>query len=134
MSAETQPPWLLAVELPYPPSVNHLWRHVGAAVLKSAAGRAYDARCRQLVWAATRQPDTWRPTGRLCVVVDVRPPDRRARDLDNVLKALQDGLCAGLEVDDATIDEVHLYRREPQPGGSVFVVVRPAGREGGGGR
>ena len=120
-------PYVVAVQLPYPPSVNHLWRRVGNKTLKSAEGRAYHERCAGLALVARKQRDTWQPNGPLCVAVQVYPPDRRRRDLDNLLKASLDGLCAGLGVDDSTIAELHVYRWPPdkhQP--ELFVTVTPA--------
>ncbi len=120
-------PRVFAIALPYPPSMNHLWRRVGNRTLKSEGGRIYEERCAKLVWAALREPDTWHPSGPLCLLLMVHPPDRRRRDLDNVLKASQDALCRGLAVDDSTIAELHIYRRTPEPHDPhVFVMVSPA--------
>lgn len=55
------------------------------------------------------------------------PPDRRKRDLDNLLKSLLDGLeGAGVFKDDAQIDDLQIVRRPsdkdcPYP---VLVVIR----------
>ena len=119
---------LTMVVLPYPPSLNHLWRRVGHRTLKSAEGRAYHERCATLVKLATGSPHTWQPTGRLCLSLRVRPPDRRKRDIDNTLKGLIDAVCAGWGVDDSTIDELHVWREPAVRGlpGQVIVCVTPA--------
>lgn len=54
--------------------------------------------------------------------VTVYPPDRRKRDLDNLLKVLQDAITDGLRVDDSHINSVAIRRDEPFPSGRVEVV------------
>jgi hypothetical protein len=64
-------------------------------------------------------------TGRLAVTVDVHPPDRRRRDLDNALKALLDALeHGGAYRDDAQIDDLRVRRGVCVPGGCVWVRLR----------
>ena len=60
--------------------------------------------------------------GRIKVTIEAFPPDRRTRDLDNILKALFDALChAGAYEDDSQIDEIHILRRDVLKGGKVMV-------------
>lgn len=104
-------------ELPYPPTVNTYYRHVGAKVLISSKGRKYrEAVCRQLRGVAP-------VTGEVLMRVDVFPPDCRRRDLDNLLKGLQDSIThAGLLVDDADIKRLVMVMHEPcRPDGKVQV-------------
>lgn len=111
--------------LPYPPSVNHYWRRVGNRTLISREGRAY----RQRVCAILdgKRPDTM--TGPIAVQVDVHPPDRRRRDLDNVLKALLDALeAAGVYENDSQIVRLVAEKRERVEGGKA--VVRVTTKEG----
>ncbi len=50
-------------------------------------------------------------TGRLRVEIEAYPPDRRKRDLDNILKSLLDALTyAGIWEDDSQIDDLRIYR------------------------
>jgi crossover junction endodeoxyribonuclease RusA len=111
------------LDLPYPPSVNHYWRRVGARTLISRGGRRY-----RKGGAPARPPDRVAPMeGRLAVRVVVRPPDRRRRDLDNVGKALLDALeHAGAYRDDAQIDRLVLERGEVAPPGGVTVEITEA--------
>lgn len=53
--------------------------------------------------------------------VTVYPPDRRKRDLDNLLKVLQDAITDGLRIDDSHIQSVAIVRSEPFPFGKVEV-------------
>lgn len=111
------------IVLPWPPSVNTYWRHVGAKVLISEKGRQY----RQAVcWQA--QHENWHVWGekRLKVTIEAFMPDRRRRDLDNVLKAALDALtAAGVWVDDSQIDALSI-RRAPTLAGMLKVQIEEA--------
>jgi Holliday junction resolvase RusA-like endonuclease len=113
---------MLDLELPYPPSVNHYWRRVGPRTLISRGGRAFRRAVQATLAARGVQP----LTGRLAITIDVHPPDRRRRDLDNALKALLDALeHGGAYRDDAQIDDLRVRRGACVPGGCVWVRLRP---------
>lgn len=113
---------MISVTLPFPPSLNTYWRHVGPKVLISAAGRSYRTAVGDVVLMSVRRT---RPLlGRLALRIEAQPPDRRVRDLDNLLKAPLDALThAGLWGDDGQIDELTIVRLPPTPGGRLRVVV-----------
>ncbi len=106
---------MIELELPYPPSVNHYYRHVGPRVLISREGRRY----REMVNALVRQKNIRPLPGGIALYAAFRPPDRRRRDLDNVGgKVLLDTLqAAGLFKDDCQIKRILLERGEPVEGG-----------------
>lgn len=119
---------MTTLALPYPPSTNTYWRHVGARVLISARGRIYRREVGQAVLLAQAQGQVGRQplASRLAVTIEVQPPDRRRRDLDNLTKALLDALThAGVWLDDSQIDELRLIRLGPVPGGRVVVKAHP---------
>lgn len=109
--------------MPYPPSANTYWRHptkgpLAGRHLLSEKGRAY----REVVKAMFS--DYSPLAGRLSVSIVMMPPDRRKRDIDNVLKATLDGLThAGVWGDDSQIDRLHIQRSEVKPGGGLLVTV-----------
>jgi crossover junction endodeoxyribonuclease RusA len=104
--------------LPYPPSVNHVWRMVHGRMLISREGRRFREHV-QAILAARREP---RLDGRLALVADVAPPDRRRRDIDNVQKTLLDALeKGGAYRDDCQIDLLVARRRPPVEGGACHV-------------
>ena len=62
--------------------------------------------------------------GDLRFEVECYPPDRRRRDLDNLLKCLQDSLVhAGAMEDDSQIKELRMKMNEPIEGGMVHIVL-----------
>jgi Holliday junction resolvase RusA-like endonuclease len=112
---------MLQIELPYPPSVNHYWRRVGTRTLISREGRRFRARVVAALAARQIKP----LPGPLAVEVEVYPPDRRRRDLDNVLKALLDALeHGGAYADDAQIVRLTLVKGESVAGGHTTVRIR----------
>lgn len=113
--------------LPWPPSVNVMWRsprsgRLAGRTLLSAAGRSY----RQAVAdAMILQRVPWHSfKGKLGVHITAHPPDRRRRDLDNLPKAALDGLQhAGVIVDDSEIDELRIVRSRIVENGRLIVLV-----------
>ncbi len=115
----------VTLSLPWPPSVNHYWRHTGLKVVTSKAGREYRKAVSGIVTEAWCRDEAYEMYGRLSVTVVASPPDRRARDLDNILKSLLDALeHAGLYRSDSQIDRLLVVRGTPSPPlGSVSVRV-----------
>ena len=114
---------MLEVELPYPPSINHYWRRVGHKTLISREGRRFRASVVAILAAMRLQP----LAGDLIVEVELYPPDRRRRDIDNVQKALLDALAhGGAYADDSQIVRLEITKREPVAGGKTVVRIREA--------
>ena len=109
------------IELPFPPSVNHYWRRVGNKTLISERGRTFRKDVCTLVLASgLRTPFAEGVSLRMEVIA----PDRRRRDLDNLLKAPLDALQhAGVYHDDTQIEELSVCRRGILAPGSVVVTV-----------
>lgn len=110
---------MITVDLPWPPSLNHLYASVNGRKVLSKSGRLYR-------WAVLQEVNKVKPakfeSQRLSVQIDAFPPDRRKRDLDNMLKCALDGLTnAGLWEDDSQID--HLSIRRLSIGGFLRVKI-----------
>ena len=115
---------MIQMDLPYPPSVNHYWRRVGARTLISRGGRASRQSVCALLAACGIQP----LTGSLEVRIDLYPPDRRRRDIDNTQKALLDALAqGGAYFDDSQIVHLDTWKHEPVPGGKARVWISQHG-------
>jgi len=118
----------MTLTLPYPPSVNHYWRHYRGRTVISREGRAFRASVCALLAPAPgmsghgpRKPPSG---GRVALDMDAFPPDRRRRDLDNIQKAVLDSLeHAGVYEDDSQIDLLLTRRCEVTPGGRIEVGV-----------
>jgi crossover junction endodeoxyribonuclease RusA len=125
-------PLSFAFTLPWPPSVNHYFveravvsRQTGKPIVMKHPGREgleYRVAVSNEIMAQ-RIPRN-RLTGRLAVVIIAHPPDRRARDLDNLLKATLDALKhANVYRDDGDIDDLRIMRGTIKPGGALRVIV-----------
>lgn len=113
MTENTLKNLITALTLPYPPSVNHYWlqsrtrnrRFIspkGVAFNEAVRAEAIRANCMNHV------------TGRLGIVIEFVPCDRRIRDYDNGLKALNDSLMkAGVFKDDSQIKQAQITMCEP---------------------
>lgn len=112
----------LEIALPYPPSVNHYWRHTRAGKhYISDKGRKFRAD----VLAICQQFDPF--VGAVKMQIEVHYPDNRARDPDNLQKALFDGLtAAGLIEDDNNriIKDYRVISAGVKTGGMVVVKIR----------
>jgi Holliday junction resolvase RusA-like endonuclease len=108
-------------ELPWPPSVNHYYRHVGSRVLISRPGRRY----RENIQARMRSENIQTISEPVELLIELYPPDRRRRDVDNSLKCLLDAFThGGLYEDDSLIHKLTVVKREPlPPNGMAYVKV-----------
>lgn len=129
----------ISLRLPYPPSVNNYWistlipapkknaRSPGwrVMVFTSERGKRYRANVVQMIEQLGQHGTTSLfPGARVGVEVRMCAPDRRDRDLDNILKSLLDALThAGVYIDDALIDELVVKRGPVVPDGRVDVRV-----------
>ena len=104
--------------LPFPPSVNNLFAQIGRRRVMSKRGRIY--RSAVVAICGPRKP----LTGEVHVKIDVYPPDRRRRDIDNLSKAVLDGLKAGgVYEDDSQVGHLDILRCAVSKPGRVVVQV-----------
>jgi crossover junction endodeoxyribonuclease RusA len=97
----------VTLTLPWPPSMNTYWRTFQGRMIISAKGRDY----RKAVIEQVRlQGGANNYQGKVRVEIEAYRPDKRRRDLDNLLKAVLDGCThAGVWEDDSNIVDLRIY-------------------------
>jgi len=109
------------ISLPWPPTVNHYYTVARGRKILSKRGRAYKKYCCELMMV---QGVERLKSRRYSVFIKVRPPDKRKRDLDNLLKPILDSLTEyGAIVDDSKVDDLRIQRFNPTPEGSVEIII-----------
>lgn len=122
------PKWLVksssmvTLELPWPPSINHYWRRNGSRYFISPKGIEFR---NEVILLAKDERGKFTKEDRLSLMIDAYPPDKRRRDLDNILKALQDSLQhAEVYHDDCQIDELHIIRNPSIQGKIIIKLIK----------
>lgn len=102
---------MVRITLPYPPSINHYWRHFRGRTVISSEGRTFRTNvCALLGGGGPRKPPSG---GRIALCMDAFPPDRRRRDIDNLQKPVLDALQhAGVYQDDSQVDLLITRRQD----------------------
>lgn len=118
-----------AFTIPFPPSVNAMWRTYRGRMLLSAKGRAYRASVWNALaaWELETGLNITEWMGPVKVAFEVVPPDRRKRDLDNLLKGILDALqhCNVIQ-DDAQVHSLSIRWATLEPvdkAGGVVVTI-----------
>ena len=96
------------ITLSWPPTVNHYYTVARGRKILSPKGRRYKI---DTAVELLRQEAPRSLTGRLEVLIDAYPPDRRKRDLDNLIKPIADALQDYGMFDDEQIDDLRIRRR-----------------------
>ena len=109
------------IDLPWPPTVNHYYTVAKGRKILSQSGRAFKLYATQLM--QIQHIDRIKAPS-YSVHILARPPDRRRRDLDNVLKPILDALTEyGAISDDSKIDDLRIQRLKPVKLGSIQISV-----------
>lgn len=78
------------LSLPWPPSTNHIWKRSKRGNFLSREALSF----RKEVWAEWIRAGRPRFSYAVTVTIIGSPPDKRKRDLDNIIKPLLDALVA----------------------------------------
>lgn len=123
---------MIEITLPYPPSMNH-YKRVGRLVT-TKTGKIYQSRVNtalttRFLWevaALVRGKGVESLGGApISLEVDVYSPDKRRRDVDNILKVLLDALQhAKVYDDDNQIARLLVTRMSTIPKGQIVVRIQ----------
>ena len=110
----------MKIILPYPPSLNRLYRSVNGGVKLSEVGRQYKKDVAKAC-LAQRVKST---TEEVAVHIHAYRPAKRG-DLDNTLKALLDSIQGIAYENDSQIGEIHAKRFEDKKNPRVEITITP---------
>lgn len=110
----------IELTLPYPPSVNTYWGFHGHR--RFLTPKAVDFKNAVAHWVSLSGVRFGK--ARIAVTIITHAPDRRARDIDNIVKPTLDALVqAGLFDDDSQVDHLVVKRGDVVKGGKATVYV-----------
>ena len=105
---------VIEITLPWPPSVNTYWRMFKNRMIISKEGREYRVAVQEQILLQRAAHHLIKP---LVVEIEAWRPDKRRRDLDNLLKAVLDSLAhSGVYQDDSQIVDLRIYWADTQGG------------------
>lgn len=100
---------ILNLTIPFPPSVNTYWGFKGSQRFLTSRAKAF----KTLVNSEfVRSGHEGFASDRLKIHIELYPPDRRIRDIDNVVKSTLDALCQSAVFDDDGQIDVLLVERK----------------------
>lgn len=124
---------MIEITLPYPPTVNHFKRT--GRILTTKSGKQYQPRVNTdatkrfyyEVWMLVRQSGLeGLGEATISLELDIYPPDKRKRDIDNVIKPTVDSLMrSGLFDDDSQIARLLVTRKVMISQGQIIVRIKP---------
>lgn len=118
---------MLTLSLNWPPSVNHYWESSGKRRYIGKRGIQYiaEVKSRKMLLGDLAWFNGVQSIGvSLSVHIEAHPPDKRRRDLDNILKCCLDSIQkAGIIDDDYNIVDLHIVRRAVEKPGRLIVTI-----------
>jgi crossover junction endodeoxyribonuclease RusA len=110
---------MIELNLPYPPSVNTYWGFRGSRRFLTKTANDFKLIVNLAAKRARFGDD------KVGLEILLHAPDRRRRDIDNVLKPLIDALqAAGVFDDDSQVDQLMVARGSVLKGGSCVVKIK----------
>jgi len=112
----------VSIILPWPPSVNSLWRSSSKGWYMTKKAKEYKELVRYAVYKA--KSPKFGDGEQIAVGVVAYPPDNRKRDLDNIFKILGDSLQdAGVYQNDCQIKKIYMEMKPKADVGAVHVKI-----------
>ena len=109
---------MITLILPYPPTVNHMYRRARGHLALTPEALAFRHAVRMIAMVQGVTPIT----GPVAVFLDVYRPRRRG-DLDNILKATLDALNNVAYADDDQVQQIHAVRYDDKRAPRIEVSV-----------
>jgi crossover junction endodeoxyribonuclease RusA len=78
---------MITLHLPWPPSVNHLWRHKGNKIYLNPRYKAWR---KEAGWTMKVEGNFTRIDVPFSAILLLSPPNKSRRDLDNIIKPVLD--------------------------------------------
>lgn len=114
------------VSLPYPQSVNRMWRHFRGRTVLSSEGRAYKAEVQRLAMAKGAEL----MSGKLRLRVKLLPKTKKdgaasaiVMDLSNCLKVAEDALQGVCYENDKQVESIRLDYGDAVEGGGLLIRI-----------
>ena len=112
---------MLVLNLPYPPSVNHMYINAHGRRFPNKKALDYKA---QVVDYVVEYKVPKLGNAKLSMTIWVYPPDKRKRDISNTIKIIEDSLQdAGVYDNDFNIDILLIQRGAITKGGKLLVMI-----------
>lgn len=109
----------ITVTLPWPPSLNKMYKHSRFGVRLSAAATSYKAEVHSIL----RSKGHTQPTAEPCTLTIHQYRPRNAGDVDNYTKVLADALQGHLYENDKQIAELHIYQHTDKQNPRIEITV-----------
>ena len=109
---------ILSAILPWPVSVNALYKVRAKGVYLSPKGKAFKRAC-GMIFAGTKMVYE---TERVWLDIEVHPPDNRIRDISNLIKIVEDALP--WFKDDSQVDKISIIRCEKDHRKKGYIIVK----------
>ena len=114
---------MLKIDIPFPPSVNRLWRtSVNGGMYCSSKYTAWRS---EALWAIVGQTRGKTFVGPYKLTLLARKPDKRHRDLDNLLKAASDALVGAKAIQSDHLCQ-HIEAKWVTEGPDCTVIIEAA--------
>ena len=104
--------------LPWPVSVNSLYRAKGKKIYITAKGKAFKKAC-GIIFAGIKMVYE---TERVWLDIEVYPPDNRRRDISNLIKIVEDALP--WFKDDSQVDKINIIRCEKDHRKKGYIIIK----------
>ena len=107
----------VTLTLPYPPSTNRIWRNTSKGTLKSRAYRQWETWALMEIKCQKGQL----VSGPVVLTITAGRPDKRRRDISNLIKATEDVLVKARVIEDDCLVESLTARWGTEPGLQVEI-------------